>query len=212
METDIDNIETPKSKVHHGYNVRRLRQILDVKQGAIAKELGITQQNVSRLEQKESIDKDTLGKIAKALNVPIEAIENFTDDNSMCSIETFNNKVAHLVSNAASNSQSACAKYVRQAIEAGGLSTTGRPNYAKNYTTFLPSIGFSEIPITGYTPIKGDIIVLQNVKGGHVAGHIAMYSGSQWISDFKQRDQWGGTRYRNAQKDNTLIYNYYRWQ
>lgn len=119
--------------------------------------------------------------------------------------------IAHLIANSKATSQGACARFVRQAIEAGGLSTNGRPNYAKNYDAYLPTIGFLEVQIEEYTAIAGDIIVLQNVEGGHIAGHIAMYTGEQWISDFKQRDRWGGSRYRNAYNNNKLIYNYYRW-
>jgi len=73
------------------------------------------------------------------------------------------------------------------------LDTTGRPAVAYKYNEFLPKLGF--IPIleskyTGnklpdnYTPQKGDIVVIGANKN-HKAGHIAMYNGSQWISDFK---------------------------
>ena len=38
--------------VHHGHNIKRLREILSVKQDAIASEFGITQQAVSELGKK----------------------------------------------------------------------------------------------------------------------------------------------------------------
>lgn len=115
--------------------------------------------------------------------------------------------VAKLNANVEAKSLSACAKYVRIAIEAGGLSTNGRPISAKNYDTFLPKLGFKEISKTNYTPIKGDIVVIQSING-HPHGHICMYNGSQWLSDFKQRDMWPGSSYRN----NPPRYNIYRWK
>ena len=39
---------------------------------------------------------------------------------------------------------------------------------------------------------------------GHPHGHIAMYSGNHWISDFVQRDMWGGNAYRDK-ADYTLV-------
>jgi type VI secretion system secreted protein VgrG len=108
-----------------------------------------------------------------------------------------NDAVAHLESHAEAASKAKCAKYVREAIAAGGLSLTGYPLYAKNYGPTLVGAGF--VALTSETAVKGDIAVIQNHAGGHVAGHICMYSGTQWISDFKQRDMWGGPGYRKAQ-------------
>ena len=84
----------------------------------------------------------------------------------------------------------------REALEAGGLSTTGHPVSACDYDTFLPKIGFHSVDKNNYSPQKGDIIVLEAVEG-HPNGHIAMYSGSKWISDFVQSDMWGGSAFRN---------------
>ncbi|MRG45485.1 helix-turn-helix domain-containing protein [Chitinophaga sp. SYP-B3965] len=64
-------------KVHLGNNVKNLRETLHIKQSVIADALNISQQAVSLLEAKEEIDKETLELIASALNVPVEAIENF---------------------------------------------------------------------------------------------------------------------------------------
>lgn len=104
-----------------------------------------------------------------------------------------------LESQANSSSTGQCAKYVRQALEAGGLSTAGRPTAAADYDNFLPKIGFVAIQYTDisyYQPQKGDIVVMPRITG-HNYGHIAMYSGNEWISDFKQNDLWGGSAYRN---------------
>jgi transcriptional regulator with XRE-family HTH domain len=67
-------------KVHQGRAVKRIREILQVKQETLASELGISQQSVSLLETKETIDPETLEQIAKTLKVPVEALKNFNDD------------------------------------------------------------------------------------------------------------------------------------
>jgi transcriptional regulator with XRE-family HTH domain len=67
-------------KVHQGRAVKRIREMLQVKQETLATELGISQQSVSLLETKETIDPETLEQIAKTLKVPVEAIKNFNEE------------------------------------------------------------------------------------------------------------------------------------
>ncbi|MDR0865898.1 MAG: helix-turn-helix domain-containing protein [Candidatus Symbiothrix sp.] len=78
---DIDAI--PQRKVHHGQNVKRLREILNIKQDALAKKMGQSQQTLSRYETMEKLDDELLEKIAKELNIPVEAIENFTEEGAL---------------------------------------------------------------------------------------------------------------------------------
>ncbi|HWI90457.1 MAG TPA: helix-turn-helix transcriptional regulator [Flavisolibacter sp.] len=66
--------------VHEGRNVKRIREMLGVKQEALAMDLGISQQAVSQLEQKEALDKEMLEKISEVLKVPVDAIKNFDSD------------------------------------------------------------------------------------------------------------------------------------
>jgi transcriptional regulator with XRE-family HTH domain len=66
--------------VHEGRNVKRIREILGIKQDTLANELGLSQQAISALEQKEALDKDMLEKIAGILKVPSDAIRNFSDE------------------------------------------------------------------------------------------------------------------------------------
>ena len=81
--------------IHEGRNVKRIREILGVKQDALAMELGLSQQAISSLEQKEAIDKDMLEKIAKVLKVPTEAIKSFSEENAINVISsTFNDNAA----------------------------------------------------------------------------------------------------------------------
>jgi transcriptional regulator with XRE-family HTH domain len=68
---------------HHGRNVKRLREIMGIKQETLAAELGINQQKMSYIEGKENVEKELMEQIAKALKVPIEAIENFNEEKAV---------------------------------------------------------------------------------------------------------------------------------
>jgi transcriptional regulator with XRE-family HTH domain len=69
--------------VHEGRNVKRIREILGIKQDALAMDLGLSQQAISQLEQKEALDADMLEKIAAILKVPVEAIKNFNEEKAI---------------------------------------------------------------------------------------------------------------------------------
>ena len=112
--------------------------------------------------------------------------------------------VKALDANAHDKSQGLCAQYVRRAIEAGGASTWGYPYTAKHYLEYLPYLDFEEVDKKGYSPIKGDIIVWDAVEG-HEWGHIAMWDGKQWVSDFKQRGKIVAKEYGSSNK-----YTYFR--
>lgn len=73
--------------IHEGRNVKRIREILGIKQDALAMELGLSQQAISALEQKEALDKDMLEKVAKALKVPADAIKNYNDEATVYNIQ-----------------------------------------------------------------------------------------------------------------------------
>jgi len=53
-------------------------------------DLNLSQQAISQLEQKESIDPALLEEISKALKVPVEAIKNFDEEKAVNIINTFN--------------------------------------------------------------------------------------------------------------------------
>lgn len=106
---------------------------------------------------------------------------------------------AHLRKHAGKKSMRRCARFVRQALEAGGGDTTGHLNDARTWGPTLLRMGFREHPVEEldkYRPLKGDIVVIQPYKGGNPSGHIAAYDGKNWISDFVQRDFWSGDGYR----------------
>jgi transcriptional regulator with XRE-family HTH domain len=80
-------------KTHHGRNIKRLREILGIKQEALAIELGSdwSQKKISMLEAKEEIDAPLMEQVAKALKVPVKAIEEFDEETTVNVVaNTFN--------------------------------------------------------------------------------------------------------------------------
>jgi transcriptional regulator with XRE-family HTH domain len=77
--------------VHQGKAVKRIREILGKKQEDLALDLGITQQAVSLLEGKETIDQKLLSDVARVLKVPVDAITRFNEDATISIVaNTFN--------------------------------------------------------------------------------------------------------------------------
>lgn len=82
------------NKIHEGRNVKRFREMMGLKQEALAIELGDdwNQQKVSMLEQKETIDAAILQQISATLKIPVEAFQNFDEEQAVNIIaNTFDN-------------------------------------------------------------------------------------------------------------------------
>ena len=89
-------VNTMVDRVHEGRNVKRIREILGIKQDTLASELGLSQQAVSQMEQREMIDPDLLDKVAKQLGVPVDAIKKYNDEVATNIIaNTFNDNSAN---------------------------------------------------------------------------------------------------------------------
>jgi transcriptional regulator with XRE-family HTH domain len=73
-------MEAKTKPTHTGRKIGRIRELLGLKQEALAEKLGISQQAVSKLEQSEQVEDATLERVAKALGVNSEAIRNFQDE------------------------------------------------------------------------------------------------------------------------------------
>ena len=69
-------------KVHEGRNVKRFREMLQIKQEALAFDLGDdwNQQKISLLEQKETIEPALLQQISKIMNIPVDVFQNMDDE------------------------------------------------------------------------------------------------------------------------------------
>ncbi|HAY3534875.1 TPA: helix-turn-helix domain-containing protein [Elizabethkingia anophelis] len=81
-------------KIHQGRNVKRFREMLGIKQDALAFDLGEdwNQKKISLLEQKEIIEDPLLKKISEALKIPVEAFQNFDEEQAINIISnTFDN-------------------------------------------------------------------------------------------------------------------------
>jgi transcriptional regulator with XRE-family HTH domain len=97
MPTDTKTNRT----IHEGRNVKRFREMLGIKQEALASILqdchpelaeGWNQRKISLLEQKGSIDAALLQQISAALKIPVEAIQNFDEEQAVNIIaNTFDN-------------------------------------------------------------------------------------------------------------------------
>lgn len=75
--------------IHQGRNIKRFREMLGIKQEALALELGEdwNQRKISLLEQKDVIEEDLLAQVAKVLKVPVEAIKNFDEESAIHNIQ-----------------------------------------------------------------------------------------------------------------------------
>ncbi|WES95745.1 helix-turn-helix transcriptional regulator [Chryseobacterium arthrosphaerae] len=72
-------------KIHQGRNIKRFREMLGIKQEALAFDLGEdwNQKKISLLEQKETIEDPLLKKISAVLKVPVEAFQNFDEEEAV---------------------------------------------------------------------------------------------------------------------------------
>ncbi len=73
------------NKIHEGRNVKRFREMLGIKQEALAYELGDdwNQKKISVLETRETIDVPLLQQISAALKIPVEAFQNFDEEQAI---------------------------------------------------------------------------------------------------------------------------------
>ncbi|MEC4052612.1 helix-turn-helix transcriptional regulator [Myroides odoratimimus] len=74
---------TTATRKHIGKNISRIREIKGMKQITLAELLGVSQQQVSIIENSESVEETKLENIAKILEVPIEVIKEYSDDKVM---------------------------------------------------------------------------------------------------------------------------------
>lgn len=76
---------TSNPNIHEGRNLKHFREMLSIKQDALAFELGDewNQQKISLLEQKEKIDADILEQVAAILKIPADAIRNFDEEKAV---------------------------------------------------------------------------------------------------------------------------------
>jgi len=90
MEQDTFNKEKTATKkhpfrgrsIHHGINIRMLREMAQMNQKGLGDKLNKSQQYVSEIESKEILDDETIQAVAKALNVDPQYITDWITDNA----------------------------------------------------------------------------------------------------------------------------------
>lgn len=83
METTTkrDGAELGGAKPKHiGRNISRIRELRGMKQEALAVAMGVSQQTISNMENSETIEENKLQEVAKALEVNIEVLKNFSEE------------------------------------------------------------------------------------------------------------------------------------
>ncbi|RIW12514.1 XRE family transcriptional regulator [Algoriphagus lacus] len=72
-------------KIHHGRNIKRFREMMGIKQEALAQELGEdwSQKKISLLEQKEEVEEELLRQVGEILRIPVEAFKNFDEEQAI---------------------------------------------------------------------------------------------------------------------------------
>jgi hypothetical protein len=98
-----------------------------------------------------------------------------------------NQLIEWMDAHALSRSSHHCAMYCRLGLEAAGLSTGDRPQTgdAGDYGPFLLRHGAQVISQDSYSPQVGDTVVFDKT-GQHPSGHIEIFDGRKWVSDFMQ--------------------------
>ena len=72
-----------EATLHIGKKISKIRELRGMKQEALATELGISQQAISKIEQSADIEDAVLNKIAAALGVNTDAIKNFDQEKAI---------------------------------------------------------------------------------------------------------------------------------
>lgn len=104
---------------------------------------------------------------------------------SMCGFGEYDPDAAaaYALKHAGRKSQGQCAKYVRRALEAGGMKAGIHLICADQYREILPVMGFEKAA----KPYRNGDVAVFAAAGSRRYGHIAILAGGQWVSDFRQR-------------------------
>lgn len=131
-------------------------------------------------------------------------------EKSKALVETINQ---HAVKKAdGTGSQGLCATYVREGLESAGFKTSDGSTISQKYKNkglaksaymydtngIMSDLGFAKIDPSN-TPLPGDVEVFGKTSH-NPHGHIQVYNGKYWVSDFHQS---GGSRHRKYGTPNT---------
>lgn len=114
-------------------------------------------------------------------------------------IRKFTQKL-HSMSSATSTKK--CARSIRIALQSAGARILNHPVAAADWGNTLQTIGYKKINPSFDNPQEGDIYIINRTQK-HIYGHIAAYTGRQWVSDFRQNSH-------AVYKNDRVSYTYYR--
>lgn len=86
MDNDVKEI---MNRRHIGRNIQRIRVYLGMKQEALAADLGVSQNAISKIEKEPEIEEELLNKIASVLGVSAEVIKDFDVERAICNINNY---------------------------------------------------------------------------------------------------------------------------
>ena len=87
----------PMSKTHHGHSIKRIRDMLGIKQETLAAELNMTQQAFSKLEQKEQIEDTAKTDDVVAEEFDISTMQKTKIQKGMSSTMSVNRNIDNLM-------------------------------------------------------------------------------------------------------------------
>lgn len=86
----MSEVNKDRKQVHIGHNIQRTREIVGIKQFALAESCGWSQQQMSKLENAEEVDDQTLEIVAKELGVTPDFIKSFSEEKTVYYIQNNN--------------------------------------------------------------------------------------------------------------------------
>ena len=89
-------IQEKENRRHVGRNLQRIRVYLGMKQEALAADLGVNQQIISKIEKQEEIEEGFLKRIAEVLGISEEVIKDFDVEKTIFNINHHNYKDANI--------------------------------------------------------------------------------------------------------------------
>lgn len=89
-------IKEKENRRHVGRNLQRIHVYLGMKQEALAADLGVNQQVISKIEKQEEIEEGFLKRIAEVLGISEEVIKDFDVEKTIFNINHHNYKDANI--------------------------------------------------------------------------------------------------------------------
>lgn len=93
MDNEVKDITNRR---HIGRNIQRIRVYLGMKQEALAADLGISQNMISKIEKEPEIEEGLLNKIASVFGLSAEVIKDFDVEKTIFNINHHNYKDANI--------------------------------------------------------------------------------------------------------------------